>query len=316
MDSILVSFCIPAFNCSDYIHQTLTSICRQTHANLEIVIVNDGSTDDTADKISKIDDHRIKLIQSKNLGAANARNTAFENSSGKYIIFFDADDIIAPNFVEKQLQWMDSCNNNVVLSGWGRFYADDIKTFVAEEIPEGGIYFEAWINDYWYNCNPMTTPGRIMIPRNIIDESGRWDSELTLNDDLEFFTRVFLQAEKIVFNPSAMFYYRSGINGLSGKKGSKAYYSLYVSIVKSVDDVLTAFPDHPKIKQSCANMLQSGIYEIYPSERHLIKKMELKIKILGGSELKPNAGGITKYLNHIFGWKLVRVVKRFLKLEN
>jgi len=101
----LVSVVIPAFNASTYIENTLRSAARQTYPALEIIVVNDGSTDDTAKLVEQIamTDSRICLLSTPNRGVAAARNTGIEASSGRFVAFLDADDLWHPTKIEKQV---------------------------------------------------------------------------------------------------------------------------------------------------------------------------------------------------------------------
>jgi glycosyltransferase involved in cell wall biosynthesis len=309
MASPLVSICIPAYNCSRYITQTLDCLLGQTCTDLEIIVVNDGSTDDTAAVVENIRDNRLILIHTLNGGAAKARNIAYQRSRGAYVIFFDADDLIGPDFVGQQLQKMNNRADAVVLSAWGRFYNDNLRTFKLESLPGDELTFEEWINRYWYHCNPMTTPGRIMIPRKIVETAGLWNESLSLNDDLEFYTRIFLKAAELICNPDAVFYYRSGIAGLSSKKGPDAFRSLFNAVQLSTAMALDRYSDNYAVKQSCANLWQSLVYELYPYEAKLAENAEQMVTSLGGSSHPFPAGGYTKLLASLIGWKLTQKIK-------
>jgi len=271
----LVSICMAAYNSQKYIYETLSCLCAQTYSNVEIIVVNDGSTDDTEAQIKRITDSRINLLTASNGGAAKARNVAFNNANGEYIIFFDADDFVEPNFVARQIEKIKGQNNVVVVALWGRFYNDDLDTFKLNDMPVDEMTFAEWIKFYWYNCNPMTNPGRTIIPAELVKKAGPWDESLSLNDDLDFYTRVFLNTEKIIFNHDATFYYRSGVSGLSGKKGDEAYKSLFSSILLAVNNVLAKYQHDPLILKSCANMWQSFIYEVYPFQKNYLQLAQI-----------------------------------------
>ncbi|NEK55550.1 glycosyltransferase, partial [Rhizobium leguminosarum] len=101
----LVSVVIPAFNASRYIERTLRSAGRQTYRNLEIIVVNDGSTDDTAKVVEKmaLADPRIRMLSTANRGVAAARNTGIQESTGRFVAFLDADDLWHQTKIEKQV---------------------------------------------------------------------------------------------------------------------------------------------------------------------------------------------------------------------
>lgn len=309
MNDTLVSVCVPAYNCGRYIENTLTCLCMQSYSDIEIIVVNDGSTDDTLVNAGRIRDSRIRIFTVPNGGAARARNIAYGYASGEMVIFFDADDYVGPDFIEDQLRTIGDRKDVVVLSAWGRFYRDDMLNVRRENIPGLDLTFPDWIKYYWYRCNPMTNPGRALIPNEIIKKAGLWNESLTLNDDLEFFTRIFLACEKIIFNRRSLFYYRSGIGGLSSVSGDQAYRSLYDSITLSVNRVCSAYQHDSDLLQSCANMLQSYIYLVYPRQKGSRKLVQAEIDQLPSPDLTFTAGGYTRLLVKVAGWRIAKRVK-------
>lgn len=308
---ILVSICIPCYNASSYLVETLNSLLNQTHKNLEVIIVDDHSKDESIKIIKEFatKDERIRIETAKNKGAAAARNQAYKQSNGNYIIFFDVDDWIPENFIETQLQVLQS-DQEVVVSTWGRFYHNDLSTITIDDSQvKTDLNFEQWILLYWINISHMTCPGRILIPRSLIDKSGQWDEDLSLNDDFTFYSRIFSNCSLIRYNANSVFYYRSGINGLSSKKGSVAYQSLYSSLIRSIKSAQSKLKTSKELNNCYANLLQNFIYEAYPYEPKLMKQAEQLIKTFGGSGLKFPAGGKTKILVKILGWKLVKIIK-------
>src|SRR5690242_13877554 len=94
----LVSICIPAFNADKYITATIQALLNQTYGNIEIIIVDDASSDKTINEIKKFDNSKIFYYNNKKKGAASARNYAILHSKGDYVVFFDADDLASSNF--------------------------------------------------------------------------------------------------------------------------------------------------------------------------------------------------------------------------
>ncbi|MBW4603103.1 MAG: glycosyltransferase family 2 protein [Calothrix sp. FI2-JRJ7] len=116
-ESPLVSVIIPAYNAETFIKRTLDSILSQTYTNIEVLVVDDGSLDGTADILKSFvqKDSRVKLLQQSNRGVAAARNLAIEKSSGEYIAPIDADDIWYPQKLEKQVQCLLEADPSVGL---------------------------------------------------------------------------------------------------------------------------------------------------------------------------------------------------------
>jgi glycosyltransferase involved in cell wall biosynthesis len=307
--SPLVSICIPAYNSHKYIRETLNCLCAQTYQNIEIIVVNDGSTDDTEAQVKSITDNRIKLINETQGGAAKARNTAYDHAKGEYVIFFDADDHIETDYILQQVKKINGRKDVVVVALWGRFYNDDLGTFMLNDTPIDEMTLPEWIKFYWYNCNPMTNPGRTIIPTGLVKKAGPWNESLSLNDDMEFYTRIFLNAEKIIFNHDATFYYRSGITGLSARKGDNAYRALYNSMLLSVNSVVFRYKNDPLLLKSCANMWQAYIYEVYPFQKKYLDLAKKEIDKLIKPDHKYMASGYSKYLVKSLGWKLTKRLK-------
>jgi glycosyltransferase involved in cell wall biosynthesis len=115
--SPLVSVIIPAYNAQDFIARTLESVISQSYTNIEILAVDDGSQDKTAEIVESFanKDNRIIILKQKNTGVAAARNLAIEKSRGEYIAPIDADDIWYPQKLEKQVQWMLESDSSVGL---------------------------------------------------------------------------------------------------------------------------------------------------------------------------------------------------------
>ena len=117
MNSALVSIITPTYNSSKFIEECINSVICQTHKNWEMIIVDDCSTDDTTQIITKYskNDNRIKVIHlEENVGAAEARNIAIKESKGKYIAFLDSDDLWNEDKLKKQLSFMKE--NNIAFS--------------------------------------------------------------------------------------------------------------------------------------------------------------------------------------------------------
>ena len=105
INNTVISVIVPIYNVENYINRCLNSIINQTYKNLQIILVDDGSTDDSGKVCDKyaLKDSRIKVIHQKNSGPVRARKTGLEASTGEYIGFVDSDDWIEPNMYEEML---------------------------------------------------------------------------------------------------------------------------------------------------------------------------------------------------------------------
>lgn len=114
--SSLVSIIIPCFNAEAFIGETLNSVIHQSYSNLEIIIINDGSTDNSLNVIESFKDERIQVINQNNNGVSRARNEGMLKSKGDFILFLDADDVLSHSFVQSRMEIFER-NPNVNLVG-------------------------------------------------------------------------------------------------------------------------------------------------------------------------------------------------------
>jgi len=310
MTTPLVSICMPAYNAAPYIVDAIQSVIDQTYGNWELIVVDDGSIDGTADILDSMDDYRIHIYHQKNKGQCAAANKAFELSSGELIKFFDADDILSPAALENQVKKLDGSQTDIASAMWGRFYNNDLTTFklnpesVWRDMPASD-----WLVESWIAAQPMMQCGLWLIPRSIINKAGLWDERLSLINDFDFFTRVLVNCNNVLFTTDAVLYYRSGLtNSLSGTKTRKGYESAFLSIEKAVAALLQVRDDAPA-KQSCANIWQNFIYDVYPLHMDLVKMAEKHLTTLPAPTLSFPCGGYTKLLHNFLSWKFIKTIK-------
>lgn len=208
MDNRLVSIIVPVFNAEEYIDFCVESLVTQSYSNLEIILVNDGSIDSSAELCENwaMKDNRIHVLHQKNLGVSIARNRGIEYSSGKWIMFVDADDVINNELVENLVNTVIEMNTKTACSDYKRFVNDDelqgeIKTetsttiFVsAEELKKLRQGFFCW---------------GILFDKEILDNNClRFDSELKNLEDVYFLSMYFLFVKNISYIKKKSYYYR------------------------------------------------------------------------------------------------------------
>ena len=116
----IVSIIVPVFNSEKYIEKCLKSLLAQTYKDLEILVIDDGSKDNSSDVVRQLqlDDQRIKLICQENQGVSSARNKGIEMSKGQYIVFVDSDDYVESNYVETLLDLYEEERGDVAISNY------------------------------------------------------------------------------------------------------------------------------------------------------------------------------------------------------
>lgn len=185
----LVSVVIPAFNASRYIEKSIDSVLNQTYKNFELIVVDDGSADDTGDIVRRImpGDARIKLLRQKNGGIASARNLAVRHSQGEFIAPLDADDLWHPTYLEKQVGCMLKAPQSVaVVYAWSQDIDEEGKLtgqFHASNI-EGYVY-ETLLSHYF-----LANATSVLIRRSVFEKVGSYDSNFARCEDWNLMARL------------------------------------------------------------------------------------------------------------------------------
>ena len=193
--------------------------------------IDDGSVDNTLAIAKKYESAKIKVISQPNKGASAARNTAFREAQGDFIQYLDADDLLAPNKIERQVKLSKNTNSDFLIAGeWGRFYKDYSEALFIPQILWADMLPVDWLLCVWEN-HYMMHPAAWLVPRKLAQMAGSWDENLSLDDDGEYFCRVVLASQEVKFCWDAKSYYRSGISGsLSASRSYKAWKSAFLSI--------------------------------------------------------------------------------------
>ena len=184
----LVSVIIPTFNRAHVLGKCIDSVLNQSYQNLEVIIIDDGSTDNTKSVLSHYKDH-IKVIYQNNSGVSSARNTGVANANGKYIAFLDSDDSWHKDKLKIQLEKFE--NNNIALMACNAELVDITgnKTILYDDsIPEFSIleFFDVY-------CHPYLGIPNVVLLKDVFDEMNGFNEELKTAEDIDLFLRVALK---------------------------------------------------------------------------------------------------------------------------
>lgn len=210
----LISIMLPAYNVEQYIDACLETVCGQSYSNIEVVLVDDGSTDSTGTKCDEWagKDKRIKVIHQENKGVSGARNACVRNASGKYVAFVDPDDLIANDYVETLYRCI--CDNKVRMAQ-GRsenFYSEeDIKKFVSTDacrVMDNREMCHILMNEYHKGWGIlMTKMCERSLYDNIVFPVGR------IHEDDYCIYRLYWEAGRVALTDRIVYYYRSKRQG-------------------------------------------------------------------------------------------------------
>ncbi len=156
----LVSVIIPAYNAAAFIRETIGSVLKQTYTNWELLVVDDGSTDNTAAICGEYSDSRIRFICQENTGVSMARNNGLAKCAGQYVVFLDADDILTPEFLSVRLEVLQNEPAVGFVGGLIEFFPVKADTKSAATDPVNQILF--------FNASMGTIPSAYMFRKSVL----------------------------------------------------------------------------------------------------------------------------------------------------
>ena len=299
----LVSILIPAFNAERWIGDTIASALAQTWQRKEIIVVDDGSTDQTLSVVRQFASKEVSVATQTNQGAAAARNKAFSLCQGDYIQWLDADDLLAPDKITKQVEALDRCRSNRTLlsSAWGRFIYRSHKADFTPTPLWCDLSPIEWLLRKW-SQNLYMPPLTWLVSRELTEAAGPWNIRISLDDDGEYFCRVVRASDGIQFVPEARTFYRKGFDSLSclsrsKKKLESQFLSLYLQV-----GYLRSVEDSERVRAACLAGLQAWLPVFYPERLDLVKQMEQLASILGGELASPQLSWKYAWIQRILGW--------------
>ena len=311
-----VSIILTNHNKWPYISESVNSILIQSFINWELIIVNDSCNDLSVDYVSQIDDQRVKKFNVDFKNASKSRNFGFEKSSGKFIQYFDADDILDTKKIEIQLESLRayklglSVCRTLAISEDGACLEEIDPEFLVEPNPIEFIY-SLYSNPY----RGMVQPNAWLFSRELHELAGIWNENLTLDDDGEFFCRIILKSERIIYCNEILNFYRKfrKINhSLSSLKNYNSLESGYLSAVLKVDYLLNCGP----FTKKQIDKVNASFFSVIASDAYLINQkvynMSMKKCNLAGCFYNPYPGGVSYFFTCLIGWRAVKVIK-FLK---
>ena len=300
----LVSILVPCHNAAAWLGETLDSALAQTWPCCEIVVIDDGSTDDSLARARAFEARGVRVAAQPNRGASAARNHALRLSRGEFIQFLDADDLLAPDKIERQMRALVATPAGCIAAGpWGRFTHDPAAAVFSPE--------ENWRDATpveWLALNfagrGMMPPAAWLTPRTLTDAAGPWDERLSLNDDGEYFCRVLLASAGVRFCADARSLYRSNLTGsLSNRRTDTAWRSAFLSFELCLHHLL-AREDSPRTRRAGADVFQRLAFEMFPDCPALVRECEARARSLGDSPARPGGGRVFQLLAGVVGWKL------------
>ncbi|HEY9803823.1 MAG TPA: glycosyltransferase [Leptolyngbyaceae cyanobacterium] len=199
-----ISVIIPAYNAERTIAETVNSVLQQTFSDLEIIVINDGSTDGTVEVLQNIQDERLKVFSYENSRASGARNHGIDHAIGDYISFLDADDLWTTDKLELQLAALNNHPEAGVAYSW-TYTIDDKGELLKPLEPtyQGNVYAELLL------ANFLTNGSNPLIRRAAIESVGKFDITLRSGEDWDYWLRLAHKWPFVVVPKHQILYRRS-----------------------------------------------------------------------------------------------------------
>lgn len=266
----MISIIIPVYNAEAYIKKCLDSVCQQTYSDLEIIAVNDESSDGSLKILSEYEaaDPRIRVISQKNQGVSAARNVGLEASKGEFIMFVDSDDWLDPDTCEKALTVQNEEHPDVVIWGYVCEYGSGVTT---RKLPLGDSHVlltgtEAF--DFWRRLvGPL---GKEMQQPHMIDTCAtvwgklytrkclngiRFDPNFSAQEDILFNFLAFRSVSSISYIPEPLYHYRkdnaASITATYAFNTAESFQRLAMAIQRQ----LPAFQESSEFQQALRNRI-------------------------------------------------------------
>ncbi|MEL6162783.1 MAG: glycosyltransferase, partial [Cyanobacteria bacterium J06628_3] len=207
-----ISVVIPAYNSQSTILETIDSVLRQTFADFELIVINDGSTDKTLRLLSTVKDARLKVYSYPNGGLPAARNRGIVRATGEFISFIDADDLWTADKLELQLQALQKNPQAGVAYSWTICMGNDGSSFhpgVSDSF-QGNVYSKLLVGNF------IGSGSNVLISREAIESVGHFDESLKSCEDWDYWMRLAPKWDFVVV-PKPQIIYRLSSGAMSSK---------------------------------------------------------------------------------------------------
>ena len=311
----LVSILIPAYNAQEWIAETLRSALNQTWPRTEIIVVDDGSKDDTAAIARQFEPYGVRVISQKNQGASAARNNAFAHCRGDYIQWLDADDLLAPDKIARQMEIVSHgvSRRTLLSAAWAHFmYRPHRARFTPTALWTDLSPKEWLLRKMGQNIYMQTATW--LVSRQVTEAAGPWDIRLLGDDDGEYFCRVLLASDGIRFVPEAKVYYRAfrfdslSYIGRFPEKIEAHWLSMQLHV-----KYLRSLGEDSDTRSACLQYLRDSLIYFYPEKPQIVHQAAQVASELGEPLGLPDLSWKYVWIESLFGWIVVKPVQHALR---
>ena len=306
---MLVSVIIPAFNVENYIAECLDSVLHQTYKEIEIICIDDGSTDHTTsilDKYSQKHTDRIQVLRQKNSGAPAARNKGLTIAKGEYIQFLDADDILLPDKISHQVKLLKQSKTDFVAGAckWHRLNGEIVSTDNFSFNPLEDLFFSR-LGD---TCSNLWK-------KSSLDAIGGWDVNMKSSQETNLMFRLLKANAKVVYDKKSFTYL------YERKNGSISSGSIQDNLIRYVllrSEILAFSSENnliePKVKFKMHNAQFNSVRQLYFYDKARSVELFKLVPVGFVSNTECDASFIYKLLFFIFGFRITQSIVDSVKM--
>lgn len=314
--SSLVSVIIPTFNVFSKLRETLDCVCQQTHQEIEVIVVDYGSTDNTVDLVLTYPDTRVSLTRIPNRGVCAARNVGLAQAAGKYIQFIDPYDLLDCGKIAHQVEALRQSKDRTAIAygPWWSFLNDALW-------PRGASYTSGrsfspameWLfasmEEGFY-----LPPHSWLLTREVACAAGEWDERLIQNEDGEYFSRVLEMASQVIWVPDAQAYCRQPRDLMSVGLSRLYTQSLILAADKIRDRMIDYIGYNPDRRRIISALYLRILYRIESNDLEMMDQVWQRIHGLGLPDGRTRVGGVRfDMLKRHMGWKLAFKMKQLIR---
>jgi glycosyltransferase involved in cell wall biosynthesis len=307
----LVSVIIPCYNSGRWLQETLDTVVAQTWQKLEIILVDDGSQDNTATIIKQFESahpHLVRAIFGPNCGAASARNTGLAQARGDYIQFLDADDLLMPEAIALKVAALQASGGDMAYSDWqkleekagGLFEPGECVTRTIEQVdpdPQVALFTSFW-----------APPVALLYTRSIVQAIGGWKQQLAPIEDARYMLDAVFHGGRYVHVPGILALYRIFEGPSHSRRSPLKFVSAVLHNALEVEQIWHAKgrldAGHRQVLGNCYDYVARTLFRLDPAQFY----MAIAALYRQRPSFEPTWPKIANLLKQIFGTRLAMVL--------
>lgn len=282
MENKKVSIIVPVYNVELYIEDCLNSLLNQTYSNYEIILINDGSTDNSIEICSKYNDQKIKIFNQNNKGVSIARNVGISLATGQYIMFVDADDIVSENYIENLITSIEETNTDMVVCGYTKEKTELVNKRNSQEIKGEIINANTMLENMMENNLQEGYLWNKIFKKSIIsDNSLEFEEGVNVWEDLYFVIEYLSKSDKVFAINETLYYYRTREGSAVNRKETETELIGKVKILELIMknyNLIINNKNYYGIKRMYITVLLKYLLQIKKDNKEFIKEKLSKVK--------------------------------------